>query len=122
MARLRRMLASRRHPPHRRGAQSLRARLSRQRHDGVGRRRRAHRRARPAVGALDFVTPLLPPPARACRTGPTTCSPWCMAATRAEVERQGARRSRGLLGDGCRGHEILYSTRILKKTGLRLAA
>jgi siroheme decarboxylase len=27
-----------------------------------------------------------------------------------------------LLGDANRGHEILYSTRILKKTGLRLAA
>lgn len=27
-----------------------------------------------------------------------------------------------LLGDRCRGHEVLYSTRILKKTGLRLGA
>ncbi len=27
-----------------------------------------------------------------------------------------------LLGDACRGCEVLYSTRILKKTGLRLAA
>ncbi|MHB9796982.1 siroheme decarboxylase subunit beta [Pseudomonas sp. MT3] len=27
----------------------------------------------------------------------------------------------GLLGDACRGHEVLYSLRILKKTGLRLA-
>lgn len=26
-----------------------------------------------------------------------------------------------LLGDACRGHEILYSTRILKKTGLRIS-
>lgn len=26
----------------------------------------------------------------------------------------------GLLGEACRGHDILYSTRILKKTGLRL--
>ncbi len=26
-----------------------------------------------------------------------------------------------LLGDACRAHDILYSTRILKKTGLRLA-
>ncbi|HRO81949.1 MAG TPA: Lrp/AsnC family transcriptional regulator, partial [Alicycliphilus denitrificans] len=25
-----------------------------------------------------------------------------------------------LLGDACRGHDILYSTAILKKTGLRL--
>ena len=26
-----------------------------------------------------------------------------------------------LLGDACRGNDILYSTRILKKTGMRLA-
>jgi len=26
-----------------------------------------------------------------------------------------------LLGDDCRGHEVLFSTRILKKTGLRIA-
>jgi DNA-binding Lrp family transcriptional regulator len=26
----------------------------------------------------------------------------------------------GVLGDACRAHEVLYSTRILKKTGLRL--
>jgi len=26
-----------------------------------------------------------------------------------------------ILGDACRGHDILYSTRILKKTGMRLA-
>ena len=26
-----------------------------------------------------------------------------------------------LLGEACRGHTVLYSTRILKKTGLRLA-
>jgi hypothetical protein len=25
-----------------------------------------------------------------------------------------------LLGEHCRGHEVLYSTRILKKTGLRI--
>jgi DNA-binding Lrp family transcriptional regulator len=28
----------------------------------------------------------------------------------------------GVLGDACHGHAILYSTRILKKTGLRLEA
>ena len=26
----------------------------------------------------------------------------------------------GLLGEHCRGHEVLYSKRILKKTGLRI--
>ncbi|WP_374675689.1 Lrp/AsnC family transcriptional regulator [Ideonella sp.] len=38
---------------------------------------------------------------------------------RAEVEQQ-ATRVAALLGDACRGHEILYSTAVLKKTGLRL--
>jgi DNA-binding Lrp family transcriptional regulator len=38
---------------------------------------------------------------------------------RAEVE-QKARQIEEILGDACRGHEILYSTRILKKTGLRI--
>lgn len=40
--------------------------------------------------------------------------------TQAEVERQ-AESLRELLGDACRDHRILYSSRILKKTGLRLA-
>ena len=39
--------------------------------------------------------------------------------TRAEVEHQ-AEQVRELLGTACRGHDILYSTAILKKTGLRL--
>jgi DNA-binding Lrp family transcriptional regulator len=39
---------------------------------------------------------------------------------REEVELQ-ARQIAELLGDACRGHAILYSTRILKKTGLRIA-
>ena len=39
--------------------------------------------------------------------------------TRAEVEQQ-AVHLRELLGSACRGHDILYSTAILKKTGLRL--
>ena len=36
-----------------------------------------------------------------------------------EVEEQ-ARHIAGMLGDACRSHDILYSTAILKKTGLRL--
>ncbi|WP_163557756.1 Lrp/AsnC family transcriptional regulator [Halomonas sp. NO4] len=40
--------------------------------------------------------------------------------TRDEVERQ-AEQLRQRLGDACRDHRILYSSRILKKTGLRLA-
>ncbi|MBY5940768.1 AsnC family transcriptional regulator [Halomonas sp. H33-56] len=39
---------------------------------------------------------------------------------RDEVEAQ-AERLREWLGDACRDHRILYSSRILKKTGLRLA-
>lgn len=38
---------------------------------------------------------------------------------RAEVEQQ-ARQIAEILGDTCQGRDILYSTRILKKTGLRL--
>ncbi|MCA1770265.1 MAG: AsnC family transcriptional regulator [Halomonas sp.] len=40
--------------------------------------------------------------------------------SRDEVERQ-AEELRALLGGACRDHRILYSSRILKKTGLRLA-
>ena len=39
--------------------------------------------------------------------------------THEAVEQQAAAIAT-LLGDACRGHEILYSTAILKKTGLRL--
>jgi DNA-binding Lrp family transcriptional regulator len=39
--------------------------------------------------------------------------------SRDEVQRQ-ADRIAALLGDACRSHDILYSTAILKKTGLRL--
>ena len=40
--------------------------------------------------------------------------------SRQEVEHQ-AEALAALLGDACHGHRILYSSRILKKTGLRLA-
>jgi DNA-binding Lrp family transcriptional regulator len=40
--------------------------------------------------------------------------------SREEVERQ-ADTVAALLGDACRAREILYATRLLKKTGLRLA-
>ena len=40
--------------------------------------------------------------------------------TRGEVENKAATIA-DILGADCRGHEILYSTRILKKTGLRLS-
>lgn len=41
--------------------------------------------------------------------------------TREDVELQ-AQTLRDCLGEACRDHRILYSTRILKKTGLRLTA
>lgn len=40
--------------------------------------------------------------------------------SREEVERQAAAVA-ALLGEACRAYEILYSTQVLKKTGLRLA-
>ena len=40
--------------------------------------------------------------------------------SRDEVEAQ-AQQVAVLLGDACRGHDILYSTAILKKTGLRIS-
>jgi len=39
--------------------------------------------------------------------------------SRDEVETK-AERIHELLGDACHGHQILYSSAILKKTGLRL--
>lgn len=42
-------------------------------------------------------------------------------ATRDEVQEQ-AKQIKALLGVHCRQHDILFSTRILKKTGLRLTA
>ena len=41
--------------------------------------------------------------------------------SRAEVEGK-VEQIAGVLGDACRAREVLYSTRILKKTGLRLTA
>ena len=40
-------------------------------------------------------------------------------SSRDEVEAKRGEVS-AVLGNACRGHDILYSTRILKKTGLRL--
>jgi DNA-binding Lrp family transcriptional regulator len=70
------------------------------------------------VGALDFVSH--------CYHRPRHLPHWpyCLFAmvhghNRAQVEEQVARIAE-LLGDADRGHQVLYSTRILKKTGLRL--
>lgn len=72
------------------------------------------------VGALAFVTH--------CYRRPRHLPEWSYnlfamlhGATREEVQDQAA-QIEALLGADCRQHEILYSTRILKKTGLRLSA
>ncbi|MCE8548391.1 AsnC family transcriptional regulator [Ruegeria pomeroyi] len=70
------------------------------------------------VGALAFVTHCYERP-RARPDWPYNLFAMVHGADRDEVE---AKRGEiaALLGTACRGHDILYSTRILKKTGLRL--
>lgn len=70
------------------------------------------------VGALEFVShcyrrPRLPP------TWPYNLFAMVHGKSHDEVAEKTVRIA-ALLGAACRGHEILYSTRILKKTGLRL--
>ncbi len=74
------------------------------------------------VGALTFVSHCYRRPRHAPEHGPAW--PYNLFAmlhgrTRGEVRAQ-ADRIAALLGDACRGHDILYSSAILKKTGLRL--
>ena len=71
------------------------------------------------VGALPYVTHCYERP-RAPEAG-WTYNLFAMVHgdTREEVEAKRAEIA-ALLGDACRGHSILYSKRILKKTGLRL--
>lgn len=73
----------------------------------------------PQVGELDFVTH--------CYRRPRRLPDWrynlfamVHARTRDEVEAKVAQIA-AVLGDTCRAHEVLYSVRILKKTGLRFA-
>jgi siroheme decarboxylase len=70
------------------------------------------------VGALDFVSHCYLRP-RAMPDWPFNLFAMVHGATRDEV---GGKRAeiRALLGRGLRSDDILYSTRILKKTGLRL--
>ena len=70
------------------------------------------------VGALSFVSHCYLRP-RALPDWPYNLFAMLHGHSRDEVE---ARRTEvaALLGEACRGHDILYSTRILKKTGLRL--
>ena len=72
------------------------------------------------VGALDFVSHCYRRP-RALPDWPYNLFAMVHAHHRAEVERL-AFQIQCLLADECRGHEILFSSRILKKTGLRLPA
>lgn len=71
-----------------------------------------------AVGALDVVSHCYLRP-RALPDWPYNLFAMIHGHSREEVEAQRARIA-ALLGPHCRGHDILYSTRILKKTGLRL--
>lgn len=72
------------------------------------------------VGALDFVSHAYLRP-RHMPDWPYNLFAMAHGKDKAEVEEK-ADIIRKLLGDACRGGEILYSTRILKKTGLRLVA
>lgn len=70
------------------------------------------------VGALEFVSHCYQRP-RHLPEWPYNFFAMVHGRNRAEVEAQ-VRQIAELLGDADRGHEILYSTRILKKTGLRI--
>ena len=71
------------------------------------------------VGALDFVSHCYLRP-RALPMWPYNLLAMVHGADRAEVEAKRARIAE-LLGPCCHRSDILYSTRILKKTGLRLS-
>lgn len=70
------------------------------------------------VGALDFVSHCYHRP-RHLPVWPYNLFAMVHGRTRDEVASQAAEIAT-LLGDADRGHDILYSSRILKKTGLRL--
>lgn len=72
-----------------------------------------------AVGALDFVTHCYRRPRRLPEW------PYNLFAMVHSSNREGVQEKisliANLLGDACRAHDVLYSSRILKKTGLRIA-
>ncbi|MBZ0095596.1 MAG: AsnC family transcriptional regulator [Sulfuricella sp.] len=70
------------------------------------------------VGALDFVSHCYQRP-RHLPDWPYNFFAMVHGHDKTEVEAQ-VRQIAELLGDADRGHDILYSTRILKKTGLRI--
>lgn len=72
------------------------------------------------VGELDFVSHCYLRP-RALPVWPYNLFAMVHGKSRTEVEDKAAHIA-ALLGPHCRAQDILYSTRILKKTGLRIAA
>ena len=72
------------------------------------------------VGALEFVTHCYRRPRR-LPDWPYNLFAMVHSRDRAEVAARVAEIAT-LLGDACRAHDILYSTAILKKTGLRISA
>mgnify|MGYP001813953149 CR=1 FL=1 len=70
------------------------------------------------VGALDYVSHCYRRP-RHLPLWPYNLFAMVHGKTRAEVAAR-VEDIAALLGAHCRGHEVLYSTRILKKTGLRI--
>jgi DNA-binding Lrp family transcriptional regulator len=71
------------------------------------------------VGALEFVSHCYQRP-RHLPMWPYNLFAMVHGKTQDAVE-QGVEQISLLLGECCRGHEVLYSKRILKKTGLRIA-
>ncbi|MDQ5879390.1 MAG: siroheme decarboxylase [Pseudomonadota bacterium] len=71
------------------------------------------------IGALDFVTHSYHRP-RALPAWPYNLFAMVHGSSREEVLAKVA-EIRALLGDACRSHDVLFSTRILKKTGLRIS-
>ena len=74
----------------------------------------------PLVGALPFVTHSYRRP-RALPAWPYNLFAMVHGSSREECSAK-ALEIRAMLGDACRTNDILYSTRILKKTGLRIGA
>lgn len=72
------------------------------------------------MGALDFVTHCYRRP-RALPAWPYNLFAMVHGSSREEV-REKAEVIRSLLGNACRGSDILFSSRILKKTGIRIGA
>ncbi|MHB1052832.1 MAG: siroheme decarboxylase subunit beta [Thiobacillus sp.] len=72
------------------------------------------------IGQLDFVSHCYQRP-RHLPAWPYNLFAMVHGHDRLEVEEK-LQRIMGVLGHASRGHEILYSTRILKKTGLRIGA